>query len=116
MKKPFRALLQRRYQRLKTALSRVDLICRGTVLARYDPRRPNAMAPYYQWTRKRNNKTLSVALSKEQYQRLRQAITNHRKLEQTLRQMRVLSEKMIFQTIPGIKKRNILKRKVLRAN
>jgi hypothetical protein len=50
-------------------------------------------------------KTLSVSLSQEQYTELKQAIANHRKLEETLAEMRSLSEKIIFLSKPGVRKR-----------
>ena len=59
----------------------------------------------YTWTRKINAKTVTVALSKEQYQAFRKAIEANRRLEKTLREMRKLSEKVLLGTLPGVKRR-----------
>ena len=41
-------------------------------------RGPGAGGPCYQWTRKERGKTVSVALSKEQFEAMREAIANWR--------------------------------------
>lgn len=106
--------LRRRYQQLKADLLRVDWICQGTALARYEVRRASKPGPYYQWTRKQKNKTQTVNLSAQQYRRLQRAIAQNRKMENILRRMRELSEVLIFQTAPDIQRRKPLKFKVLR--
>ena len=107
--------LHRQYQRLRASLARINLICQGTVLARYDARRASNPNPYYQWTRKQTGKTSSMNLSREQYDRLQQAIAQNRKLEDALQKMRMLSQAIIFQTAPDINRHNPSKTKALRA-
>jgi hypothetical protein len=58
-------------------------------------------------------KTVSVALSKEQYEWLREAIANWRVLQTQLREMQRLSREELFTTIPGPKRRKSLSKKVL---
>ena len=107
--------LRRHYQQLKADLMRVDGICQGTALARYEVRRASKPGPYYQWTRKQKNKTQTVNLSVQQYRRLQRAIAQNHKVENLLRRMRELSEVLVFQTTPDIQRRKPLKFKVLHA-
>jgi len=98
-----------RYARLRARLSRLGWISHGYV----QDRGPGAGGPCYQWTRKVKTKTVSVALSREQYEALKAAIENWRETKQTLQQMQVLSREAIFQTIPGPPRRKRLSKKVL---
>jgi len=85
------------YERLRTSLARVGWISEGYV----QDRGPGAGGPCYQWTRKVKGKTVSVALSREQYDWLREAITNWRTVQQTLREMQRLSRQVLFATVPN---------------
>jgi virulence-associated protein VapD len=67
----------------------------------------------YVWTRKVRAKTITVALSQEQYQWLRQAVLNQRQLEKIVAQMQTLSRQVLFQTVPGVIRRKRLGKKVL---
>ena len=67
----------------------------------------------YAWTRKVKGKTVCVALSKEQYEWLKQAIANWRTVQKTLRQMQRLSREELFEAIPGPKRRKKLSKRVL---
>lgn len=106
---PDMAELKSHYARLRTQLAEVGWISQGYV----QDRGPGAGGPCYQWTRKVKAKTVSVALSKEQYQALRQAIDNWKELDRILRQMQLLSRKMIFETLPNPARRKRLGKKVL---
>lgn len=97
------------YDRLKAALAQTGWISEGYV----QDRGPGAGGPCYQWTRKVKGKTLSVALSKEQYEWLNEAIANWRSLQTTLRQMQQLSRHVLFSTVPGPQRRKRLSKKVL---
>jgi hypothetical protein len=79
-------------------------------------RGPGAGGPCYQWTRKQRGKTVSVALSKEQYEWLQEAIGNWKKLKGILQEMQRLSREELFETIPGPKRRKRLGKKVLGVN
>ena len=61
--------------------------------------------PYYLWTRKLEAKTLSIALSQQQYDLLKQAIANQNRMDKILAKMRSLTEQIIFTNTPGVKKR-----------
>jgi cyclopropane fatty-acyl-phospholipid synthase-like methyltransferase len=100
---------QRQYQQWRQALSTVGWISEGYV----QDRGPGAGGPCYQWTRKIKGKTISVALSREQYDWLRQAIANWRFVQKTLKEMQRLSRQELFGTVPGPKRRKRLGKKVL---
>ena len=101
--------LQAQYDRLRAGLTGVGWICQGYV----QDRGPGAGGPCYQWTRKVRGKTVSVALSKEQYEALKDAIKQWRKVEKTLDQMQKLTRQMIFGTLPDTRRRKPLTKKVL---
>ena len=68
--------LQAEYDRLRVRLGQLGWISHGYV----QDRGPGAGGPSYQWTRKVRAKTVSVALSKEQDQALKEAIENWRQV------------------------------------
>ncbi len=61
-------------------------------------------------------KTVSVALSREQYEALREAIANWREVQATLRAMQRMSRAMIFATAPHPPRRKRLSKAVLGLN
>jgi len=65
------------------------------------------------WTRKVKAKTVTVALSPEQYLWMRQAVSNQRKLEEIIKQMQTLSRQTLFERVPGVVRRKRLGKKVL---
>ena len=100
---------QAQYNRLQAALAQTGWISEGYV----QDRGPGAGGPCYPWTRKVKGTTVSVALSKEQYEWLKQAIDNWRTLQKTLRQMQQLSRQVLFATVPGPQRRKRLTKKVM---
>ena len=97
------------YARLRTRLAQVGWISEGYV----QDRGPGAGGPCYQWTRKVKGKTLSVALSREQHEWLREAIANWREVQATLREMQRLSREVLFTTVPHPPRRKRLGKRVL---
>src|SRR6266496_1819481 len=97
------------FQRLRRQLATVGWISEGYV----QDRGPGAGGPCYQWTRKVKGKTVSVALSKEQFEWLVTAIANWRSVQATLKAMQRLSREVLFTTIPGTQRRKRLGKKVL---
>ncbi len=110
MKQTSLAAWEQQYQRLQQQLARTGYISQGSVLDR-STLRPARSG--YQWTRKVAQKTITVALSLEQFQSLRQAIQNRRRLQRTLREMEKLSRKILFQSLPDTHRRKPLPKKVL---
>lgn len=100
---------QAEYARLRARLANLGWISNGYV----QDRGPGAGGPCYQWTRKVKAKTVSVALSKEQYEALKQAINNWHELQELLRRMQVLSRRVIFETLPHPPRRKRLGKRVL---
>ena len=100
---------EREYERLRARLARTGWISEGYV----QDRGPGAGGPCYQWTRKVKGKTVSVALSRQQYEWLRAAIGHWRHLQATLKQMRQLSRRVLFETVPGPPRRKRLGKKAL---
>jgi hypothetical protein len=101
---------QRQYQRLCSSLASTGYISQGSVLDR-STLRPQRSG--YQWTRKVARKTITVALSPEQFQSLRKAIENRRNLQKTIGKMEKLSRQILFRTLPDTHRRKSLPKKVL---
>ena len=100
---------EQQYARLREPLGQVGWISEGYV----QDRGPGAGGPCYQWTRKVRGKTVSVALSREQYQWLREAIAQWRQVQATLRQMQRLSRQVLFTSVPHPPRRKKLSKKTL---
>ena len=96
------------YQKLRQSLGAVGWISEGYV----QDRGPGAGGPCYQWTRKVRGKTVSLALSREQYEWLRAAIQNWRQTQAMLKQMQRLSRQVLFATVPHPPRRKRLSKKV----
>jgi cyclopropane fatty-acyl-phospholipid synthase-like methyltransferase len=101
--------LKTEYARLRTRLGGLGWISQGYV----QDRGPGAGGPCYQWTRKVRAKTVSVALSQEQYLALKEAIANWRQAQTILQRMQALSRQVIFGTLPNPPRRKRLNKRVL---
>jgi cyclopropane fatty-acyl-phospholipid synthase-like methyltransferase len=97
------------YTQLRRRLAEAGWISEGYV----QDRGPGAGGPCYQWTRKVKGKTVSVALSREQYEWLRAAIAQWREVQATLKEMQRLSRRVLFETVPHPPRRKKLGQKVL---
>jgi hypothetical protein len=102
--------LQRQYQRLCSILANTGYISQGSVLDRSALRPPRSG---YQWTRKVARKTITVALSPEQFRSWRKAIENRRNLQKTIGKMEKLSRQILFGTLPDTHRRKSLPKNVL---
>lgn len=100
---------QQLYARLKAQLAQTGWISEGYV----QERGRGAGGPSYPWTRKVKGKTICVALSKEQYDWLKEAIANWRQVQETLRQMQRLSREELFESLPNPRRRKQLGKKIL---
>src|SRR5580765_8288084 len=112
MKKQFASTdaLHLQYQRLCASLVSTGYISQGSVLDRSTLRPPRSG---YQWTRKVARKTITVALSPEQFHALRLAIENRRSLDKRIRKMEKLSRQILFGTLPDPHRRKPLPKNVL---
>lgn len=101
--------LPTRYRQLQKQLARLGFLSQGTVFKRD----PSQQGSRYVWTRKVRGKTVTVALSEQQFHWLGKAVANQRQLEQIVAQMQALSRQTLFETIPGVPRRKRLGKKVL---
>jgi hypothetical protein len=102
--------LQRQYQRLSGSLADLGYISQGSVVDRSRLRHPRSG---YQWTRKVAQKTVTVALSPEQFKAVGKAIENRRRLARTLTKMESLSRQILFSSMPDTHRRKRLNAKAL---
>ena len=105
------AQMRRRFRQLAATLAPTGPILLGTIHERRilatpkDDRKPKTYGPYYQWTFKRQGRSLTVNLSKVQLRPFRQAIARQRRIEQTLDELRALSRAFLEATTQGVPKR-----------
>ena len=94
------AAAEREMAAIRKELGNIGLVSRGYV----QDRGPGAGGPCYQWTRKVRAKTVSVALSKEQFEAMRTAIANWKALKSKLARLEELSRLVIFSTTPDTRR------------
>jgi len=102
--------LRKEHQRLRRSLAQIGYLSQGSVVDRSKLRPPRFG---YQWTRKVQGKTVTVALAESEFKALGQAIANQRKLNQTLRKMEQLSRRILFSNRYQDDRRKTLRQKVL---
>ena len=85
---------------IREELGNIGLLSHGDV----QDRGPGAGGPCYQWTRKVKSKTVSVALSREQFEAMRSAIDNWKKVKAKLARLEELSRLIIFRTTPDTRR------------
>jgi hypothetical protein len=107
---PARAGLENHFDRLRQKLARTGYISRDSVLARSVA---TSGRSGYQWTRKVAGKTVSVSLSREQFEAMKQAVSNQRELWRTIEEMEKISRQVLFQTTADTRRRKPLDKKVL---
>jgi len=114
-KNPIEALaaLDRQYEQLRHGLSQVGYLSQGSVQDRTARQGGGAG---YQWTRKVAGKTVSVSLTREEFEQMQRAIENYRQLQRLLAQMENLSRKIIFRRAPHPDRRKRLSSMVLGTN
>ena len=76
------------YRRLQKRLAQIGWMALGSLLERT---KPGQGGPRYQWSRGVGGKTITVALSAEQFQWLKKAIANQRRAWNLLTQMQKLT-------------------------
>ena len=95
-----KAQLLRRYATLQKQLAATGPVSQGNVA--FQP--PGS----WRWTFKLKGKTACVALSEEQAAQMTDAIENHKRLEDTVREMREITQTLILETVPGGRRRTPL--------
>jgi len=107
------AQLPANYRRLQQRLGQVGWMALGSLLERG---KPGQGGPRYQWSRRVGHKTVTVALSSEQFAWLKEAISNQREAWDILLQMQQLTLEYMWQNIPGPTRRKRLSKKTLGVN
>lgn len=105
--------LPREYQRLRHQLSQIGWIALGSLVERD---KPGQGGPRYQWSRRVGPKTVTVALSAEQFSWLKQAISNQRKVWDILMELQQLTAHHALENLPGPPRRKRLSKKRLGLN
>lgn len=101
------------YRRLRNQLAKISWIALGSLVERD---KPGQGGPRYQWSRRVGPKTVTVALSAEQFQWLKQAISNQREVWDILMQLQQLAAQHALENIPGPPRRKRLSKKRLGLN
>ena len=105
--------LKAQYHRLRQKLARIGYLSQGSVQQRSVAASGRSG---YQWTRKVAQKTVSVALSQPQFEAMKRAIANERKLWQIVQEMERVSRQIIFASAADTRRRKPLSKKVLGLN
>jgi len=92
-----REVFSAEYQRLRRRLGQIGWIALGSLLER---NQPGQGGPRYQWSRRVGAKTVTVALSAEQFTWLKRAIANQREVWDDLMQMQQLTAEYMLQNLP----------------
>jgi len=101
------------YQRLRARWQRMGWVALGSVLER---KLPGQGGPRYQWSRRVRGKTVTVALSAEQFAWLKQAIANQRQAQSLLSQMHRLTLDYMWKHLPSAPRRKHLSKNTLGLN
>jgi len=104
--------MKREYERIKNYIKGIGFILRGTIIERVivrdnkrQPGKERKFGPYYQWTFKREKKTVTINLSQNQAKEYSKAIKNHRKILKLIEKMERLSLEILEATTEGVKRR-----------
>lgn len=101
------------YRRLQAELAKTGWVALGSVVERGQP---GQGGPRYQWSRRVGKKTVTVALSREQFDWMSQAIQRNRKAWEILEQMHQLSLEFMWKNLPSTSRRKSLTKKTLGLN
>lgn len=101
------------YRRLRKKLSNIGWIALGSLVER---NKPGQGGPRYQWSRRIEAKTITVALSAQQFAWLKQAISNQRQVWDLLMEMQRITANHALENITGPPRRKRLSKKKLGLN
>ena len=101
------------YRRLRQRLAQIGWVALGSVLER---NQPGQGGPRYQWSRRVGKKTVTVALSPEQFAWLKAAIANQRKVWDILLEMQQQTMAYMWKNLPEASRRKRLSKKTLGLN
>ena len=101
------------YQQLRQRLAQTGWIASGRLVER---NQPGQGGPRYQWSRRLGGKTITVALSAEQFAWLEQAIASQRELLDILDQMQRITAEHMLHNLPNPQRRKRFSKKRLGLN
>lgn len=101
------------YRQLQKQLAQTGWIALGSLLER---NQPGQGGPRYQWSRRVGPKTVTIALSAEQFQWLKGAIAHQREVWNILMKMQQLTAEYVFENLPNPPRRKRLTKKCLGLN
>ena len=101
------------YRQLQARLSQLSWVALGSLVER---NQPGQGGPRYQWSRRVDGKTITVALSAEQFAWLKSAIANQREAWAILEQMHQLTLDYMWKNLPSTSRRKRLSKKTLGLN
>lgn len=102
--------LPAKYKGLRQKLSHIGWIALGSLVER---NKPGQGGPRYQWSRRVGKKTVTVALSAEQFSWLKVAINNQRQVWDILEELQGFTAQHAIKNIPGPSRRKRLSNKRL---
>jgi len=98
------------YGQLREELARVSWVAIGSLVERGEP---GQGGPRYQWSRRQQGKTVTVALSREQFEWMENALANRREVEEILERMQQLSLEYLWKHLPSTTRRKQLSKSTL---
>jgi hypothetical protein len=101
------------YQRLRQRLAGIGWIALGSLVER---NQPGQGGPRYQWSRRVGAKTVTVALSVEQFEWMQGAIANQRQVWDILTEMQQLTAEHMLKNLPNPHRRKRLSKRQLGLN
>jgi len=101
------------YRHWQQQLAQTGWIALGSLIER---NQPGQGGPRYQWSRRVGPKTVTIALSAEQFHWLQEAVANQRKLWDILLAMQQLSAAYALKNLPNPPRRKRLSKKQLGLN
>src|SRR3954462_6050558 len=101
--------LQQEFRLLSRRLSHIGYLSKGSVQDRTGRKGGGAG---YQWTRKVAQKTVTVALTAEQFHEMKEAVATYRRLRKDIEKMEKLSREIIYLKHPHPDRRKSLSKKV----
>lgn len=101
------------YLRLQAELGRTGWVALGSVVERD---KPGQGGPRYQWSRRVEGKTVTVALSAEQFTWLGKAIANQRRVWSILERMHRITLRQMWKSLPSTSRRKRLSKRTLGTN
>jgi len=86
-----------KYERLREELGRTEWIALGSLIERGEP---GQGGPRYQWSRRAGGKTVTVALSAEQFEWMKVAVANQRRVWDLLQEMQQATMEYMLENLP----------------